>query len=48
MTEGGAVAVSIMKEVIDSYVLITRIKPAEDLKHGKAYGIKVFKGIAEP
>ncbi|EQC30527.1 hypothetical protein, variant [Saprolegnia diclina VS20] len=30
-----------------SYVEITRVAPSQDLKHGKAYGIKVFRGVSE-
>ncbi|OQS02962.1 hypothetical protein THRCLA_21280, partial [Thraustotheca clavata] len=32
---------------VTSFVEITRIAPAQDLKHGKAYGVKTFRGVCE-
>ncbi|OQR96482.1 hypothetical protein ACHHYP_15784 [Achlya hypogyna] len=34
-------------EDVSSFVEITRIAPAQDLKHGKAYGVKTFRGVCE-
>ncbi|CAK4070299.1 unnamed protein product, partial [Aphanomyces euteiches] len=30
-----------------SFIEITRVVPSPDLKHGKAYGIKTFRGVSE-
>ncbi|ETV90574.1 hypothetical protein H310_14668 [Aphanomyces invadans] len=30
-----------------SFIEITRVEPSPDLAHGKAYGIKTFRGVSE-